>query len=630
MGQGVFHSRMRRTGVLEWVGSACVSIRQLYELSSAGEEHFLALGKRLQELYTRANEMSKASSAIAAMTADEEVTKAAGELRMLLDQMHRSSGEWGRATETLKSIQGRAEKIHACLTGFQKTVRILHMVCTMVKIETARLGGSESGFHALAEDVKRLAISIESRTCALVDHAASLNSLIQGNLTRTQMIEERQAEHARIILNATMENLRSLNEKRDMSSVALRHISSRWDCISRSIGEVVEAVQFHDITRQRIDHVREAMEELRGRLNTAKSSHEVTDLAERMLKGRHLGGTRRSRVELDKAGLVLNTCRLQTAQLAHAGGELSGAVSRIRSALHAVSGHLKDMTGATREILGDEGQAGRSFLSELEEGLTSLNAALSEYDRMNLELSSTMNQVASTVKAMSGFLKDMEKIGIEINLIALNSAIHSAHIGAAGVALGELSGAIQSLSSDTATQIDAVAEELKCVVASSGALSPERSPARESGDLETGRMTERIMAFMGPLRRMEQDAASLMTRIHEEREALLEGLSRAAEEFTGLDGMERGIKEAGALLEEVIAGLSPLIKGNEDHDKRSGLEHLAARYTMQKERDIHHSVAGAPLLVEPQGAPPGSKEAGPSAEQGNAAGQDLGDNVELF
>ena len=94
-----------------------------------------------------------------------------------------------------------------------------------------------------------------------------LATRVSENLKRIDQFETSRHGQAVQILEGTGQCLNSLTEKHRLSSLAVQDVNARWGRISRAIGEVVSSLQFHDITRQRIEHVKEALAEVAERLS---------------------------------------------------------------------------------------------------------------------------------------------------------------------------------------------------------------------------------------------------------------------------------------------------------------------------------------------------------------------------
>jgi hypothetical protein len=75
---------------------------------------------------------------------------------------------------------------------------------------------------------------------------------IRKNLDTVQSNKQKQSEQAHLVLDQILSCLKPIQHRQESSAVMLNDLSRRYQSISQSIGEIVSALQFHDITRQRI------------------------------------------------------------------------------------------------------------------------------------------------------------------------------------------------------------------------------------------------------------------------------------------------------------------------------------------------------------------------------------------
>ena len=196
------------------------------------------------------------------MMSGREMTEATEGLRQIIARVEELESGSKQGTEVLRVILCRIDEMHRPLTGFAKIVRNLRVLCNFIKVESARLVTTDTGFTTLSEDVGKLAGKIEAKSADLFEQSMRLATRVSENLKRIDQFETSRHGQALHILEGTGHCLNSLTEKHRLSSAAVEDVNARWGRISRAIGEVVSSLQFHDITRQRIEHVKEALAEV--------------------------------------------------------------------------------------------------------------------------------------------------------------------------------------------------------------------------------------------------------------------------------------------------------------------------------------------------------------------------------
>jgi methyl-accepting chemotaxis protein len=235
---------------------------------------------------------------------------------------------------------------------------------------------------------------------------------------------------------------------------------------------------------------------------------------------------------------------------------------------------------------------------------------------------------------MSSFIKEIEVIGIQMRMIALNACVHAARIGCDGEVLGVLAESIHQLSVDTAGQIASISGSLKAIVDETGSLSCGTLNSGEAGLLRREGDTGHVHEVLAPLHRMDEEISALLSRIDREGSSLSEDIERAIGENRAQERMERGISEVVSGLTKMIDEMKALVPAADREQKKQALAGLAERYTMEQERQIHRSVAASlPLaaassLVAEGGAEQGAELGG--QEVPASGGEEFGDNVELF
>jgi methyl-accepting chemotaxis protein len=557
---------------------------ELKVVAATTEDEFLAIGGRLQDFYQRGTEITALASEMMGEVAGEQVTQTMDGIANLLDEMGRYVGnarqEIEASSATLGQILTLLEQVAGPLSGFKKVNKVLRMLGISTKIESARLGQSAAGFDTLASDVGDLAVQVNDKAGVILKRKDDLARAIEQTLSGVLNAGAQQHDQVLGILDKTRGSLAALSGINARCSSSMAGISAVSEEVSRSIGEVVMSMQTHDIVRQQIEHVDEALTELKGRLASGTAG----------------------------ADEVAWVCELQSAQLRHASQELDGAVQAIIGNLKEVARQQSGLSTETRGMAGIADQTGGSFFSEMQKDITVVTAALLDSSRVNRSLCGAMGTVTDTVGEIASFVGDIEKIGEEIKLIALNAQIKSAYTGEEGAALGVLAEAIQRLSIDAIDHTTVVSRTLHEIITVTQSLN--NGVSSDSSDLEA------------EVRGMVQGLSSLLGVLQSVNETLLRSLTNMDDAVTQLssdiDRVTSGItvhRKVAQVLEGAVRGLGGVVVEARRIAPTAGqganLDELASRYTMHSERKIHESLLDGGQISAP----------GPDS---------FDDNVELF
>ncbi|AJE04830.1 chemotaxis protein [Geobacter pickeringii] len=571
--------------------------QRLLALNGSTEDEFLAIGARLHDFYARAGAVERMSQDVAGRIMGDDISRDMAALQEILDRiadyLAQAERETEQSTETLQQILDLVTHVDDPLDGFKKIIKNLHMLSTAVKIESARLGEGAAGFNTLADDVERLSVSIKEKSTSILAEKNSLAAMIGVTLARVSALEAEQRSNARLILDRTRDSLATLASIHGRCSDAATAVAACSSEIAASIATVVTSLQFHDITRQQIEHVKEAMDDMRALMDASAATPGPA------------------------AGEVADVCELQEAQLDHARDELVAAVARVVENLRDIARKETRMSEETRLMAGSADQAGSSFFADMENGMAQVADVLSESSRANRGLAEAMASVVASVGDIATFVTDIEEIGSEIELIALNSQVKAANTGEGGAALGVLAEAIQHLSVEARARTGAVSETLRKVTAVTVNLSQEDQESRAIADEIDGLIGE-LKGLLGTIRGMNETLLGLLGRMDGEVQGLSIDIEAATGGVTVHETTNRLAGEVMAELRDLVREIRRLAPAASSREREARLRELAERYTMHSERTVHAALFGEAGGFNPAFAPMA------------AADDALGDNVELF
>jgi methyl-accepting chemotaxis protein len=622
----------------------------LESLGKSTEGEFLSIGEKLQGFYQRAGEISKISSSVANLMSGEELGTVIEGFGNVIDRMKLLEGASRRNTETLRDVFENLARLNHHVDGFHKTIRRLRVLCVSTRIESALLGDRDTGFETLADEVGKLSAEIENRCFQLLASSESLSHMIGHTLSKVLDLETTQRTQAGIVLDKTMASLEPLLEKHGLSAAAAGQISTRYEAVSQRIGEIVTSMQFHDITRQRIEHAQQALAGIGAHEPSASKGGQPEDGGGAKAedesetgKGRgFLFGWNRRRMRPKASGehlrLVGDVSDLQIAQLHYAGEELVSAVNNILDNLSTLADLVAEMAQETSKMAGAADETGQSFLTGVEAGFSLVTSALKTYGEADRELSFAMGSAGGMLGEMLAHTGSIEAIGEKIKLIALNATVKACRIGDEGATLGVLAGAIHQLSVETRQRTENASEALRSITSASESLCAGVNADETDKGGELAFVGEALRTQLQTLQDVNQRIVSLLTRTNLDGCSLSEDIRKTIDEVHVHRRVELVISNVAAGLEKIAAFSRS--KGPADGltDRAERMGALEATYTMQGEREVHHSLFE--LKTNPAEKPHGDavnplmaagmENEKTGSEPDKADEEDLGDNVELF
>ncbi len=586
----------------------------LSDLGRRTEGEFLSVGASLREVHARAEVVSGMASSAAALISGAEIVSAIEGLRGMVERMNvflsRSGSEAERNEEALRRVGRILGEVRGPLTEFKKVVRSLRVLGVSTKIESARLGQASSDFRALAENVGDLATLIETKSDDIMERGKNLGATVGDTLSRVLDHEAALRERARAILADASMSLAALVDAHGKGIETVKAVSNRSSEISGNIGEVVTSMQFHDITRQQFEHVVHAFADLDAKIAAVSGGWPGAPAADKR------------RV----AGLARDICALQAAHLDNAGKTFATAVDNVVRNLRGIARSADDIAGEAGRTAGAVDRTGRSALSATERGLSSVVSTLKESVGAGRDLEGLVRSAAGMIEEISAFVNDIEGIGIEIEMVALNAVVKAAQTGGRGAALGVLAESIQKLSADSHRQATAVADALREVRSAAGALRSSAAPGGGNGsqDPDVDGMVRDLGSLISSLQAVNGNVGLRLSGLDDAARSLSADIETIVGAITAHRVVSGVIVDVVKDVDDIERQARAQAPAERCGSEIGALKSLAARYTMQKERNVHFSVTG--IAPDAAGAPAVLAGSG-----GNGKDEErLGTSVELF
>lgn len=591
--------------------------RKLSGVVGARENDFLALGAGLNEFHGQSLELADLATEMAGLTSGEAMTgsldKLSEELGRMTDLCELSGSE--QSIAELDAVNSIIDELEAIIVEFGRIVKKLSMLGISTRIESARLGSKGIGFSTLADDVEKLANNIVNYSGQIVENAKALSGYVDMASSRTRGIIGTQKACSLNIFENLNSNIESLSRMTSHSSDLSKRISEKTKNISDNISQAVLSMQFHDIVRQQVEHVEQAVHDMKDILDEKKDAFSQASLDSESIE------------TVAWAGDVL---QLQCSQLDHSRDRFVEAVESMLQNLQGISENILDISEDIRRLMSAESGEEGTALAGVERGITFVSGSLREFAHEGEELGKLMTSVAETIATMSSFVVEIEEVGAEIELIAINASIKAAHTGEEGAALGVLASAIQGLSVEARKQTDAVSGILGGISASASVLQENASGYYDQSKVEA--ILSNLEGIVKNIQSVDRDSREKFRSLRDRSDDLgksIREMTRKIDFHTDVAGkleeVRRFLAEARGLAQEVV----PL---ETDRNRSERLQKLYERYTMETERDVHEAAFGA---NSPGGAGRLAESEielfdGSDSQEAGAGDDGFGDNVDLF
>ncbi|MBL9139143.1 MAG: hypothetical protein JNK85_24965 [Verrucomicrobiales bacterium] len=558
------------------------------------ETRFLSIGADIETMASLSGDLVSRSERLLALatgqsSGEDVLSSAIEELRRPVEFLEDSRLRWAEIVSRLREhlrLVGEVRRMETCL---ERAVAPLRFIQTFFRIESAILPAEvQHVFSSLTQDIgelhHRVVDLFSEQFLSLRKAEVTVEALVKRLEVQLRLHESLVKEKKKLIEDAMVNLKQMLEENR---AVDIRLTGTTRD-IDRDVGRIVTSLQFQDITRQKLEHVTEAI----GRM--------TSDF--RALEGR---GSAESRGPAREGlGRLNETSRIQVAQLDAVCGDLAKAETEITEAVHGI--HQRAGT------LDEECITLRNFrsISVSQDGVVQvvLNT-LEEVRALTATMLTVHTDTYETIKPLESLTSNltdvMRNLSNNIRLIALNAQIQATQVGE-GTGLEVLSQRTCTISDEANAVNERAAVELDRLTAGFERMVHESRELRELID--------------GEQRWLSDQGSRLEARLHEYRDSTLE-VFREVDELAAklrdhtqtcqehLDFAARAAEELQPLrdLLQTVATASESWKPQRTAGRDR--ESSDSTYTMQAEREVHRAVltgAAAPVAVAVTDASAGS------------------------
>ena len=473
----------------------------------------------------------------------------------------------------LKTVGNRLGQL-AGVTRRQEAVALqFKALSVLTRVEVQSLGSVGEGFQHLANELSEFAANVARETQELAG-----------------MMEDRRhsIEETKEIFAAGLPGLRKemARIENDVGQ-AVEAISARLaqlakipetfrTCVeqtARQIDGVVAAVQGHDITRQQIEHVEEALDLIVSRISRPRDAQAAAGEG----------------WSLTSAGLTIQIGQLKNIQ--DTVGTWTSQIGSCVSDIQRLS--ASEMAGIGSVVLEQE----RDLSAQIA-GIEQLQQASQAHSQT---VEDTLGGLSSLLEIVNDHLRRSERIRDGLHLLTLNSIIEARRMGQRGVVVSSLANLINVSSEDwnaiteeskqVETEImDLVRQTDRLMEAFSEASSEKlRQDQRQTkATLEDVRKTAAFVDKQASeMHTITQEMQATAADVHRTQELLLASFAGLAAALSGVQGVSRD-----------LAAAAPQVSGDQDVEQAEQL--FSSCYTTEIERQILRAALNGTAMPVPQ------------------------------
>ena len=555
--------------------------------------HFVGVSMGLQSLFSQTDAMYQSTQGhdkIFSLSGDENLLSGVGETATLslaeLRQSQRDNTElFQRISETLSVIKHLLKSSESISNmGGQ-----LEIIGINLAIQTSRHRHGTETFEDFSSEIKgfsaytrRFAEDIQQDA----NDVGNILSEVRNQLDKKIKSMEGFIEQAEQNTGITLNEIKRLVSQ-SMNTMSQKAIHSKN--ISTAVNNAIIAIQIDDITRQRMEHINEAL------LSVVKETN-----------------------SLEVGAPII---KLQASQLREVGESIKEAKNQINTVFRDIGKEIIEIDSLSSKSSSDADGATMTSLKNLKETLCGLDRIHAEAKDVKRSIAASLDSAVQSSERISRHIVDVSIITQELNLKAINALLMSRDLGSSGNNLVVLAKELHSLSKESIDFVDDLKRAIEHVEQVTINLKKSILEQRSS-EVEENLFSERLNAIDAALVSL-RDASISSHRISTEINENIEEISSKIREFASV--VER-ISECETHLDKISTSLTPYLD-------ESAMEHsvvldeLYHKYTMEEERKLHrhlHDLGGSSPKNMDNMTTPAHLGSGSDEE-----GDDLGD-FELF
>jgi hypothetical protein len=539
------------------------------------EHNFIQMGDKLIASTRLLNETSEAYSQMAGALAGAEFTNLTESLRGLSSHISNVDRSRAATKDFLTALNSLTDQFPDCIHLLTRAVRTLRMFFITARVTASLSGKKENSLQQLTDQFSELGTQLDGNVSYFIDAFKSMRSSLSA---ATNMNEKLGAQHAKLLDGIAAEQKNNIETMESRRVWAEKRIAIHGDTsakINAGISRAVGTLQVGDSTRQRVEHVEEA-------LNTLHNN--------------------------DDEATVLLAFNLMAVQI-------DGAIKDFDGEAAALVRSFEELIGDTESLLERASEdsemlllSGDAALGIIDNSIQRTARMLEQYERGNAARSVAIDQLVTAVSKMLDHIGAFDNIRSSVRLLSLNSTLKATTLDEDGRAFRQVASDLRELSDETNKPVENMVENLE----QSATLLREFLESRNAGN------GERIAEMRETVNQASQCVAHIAGQLRRQAESMAKTGPEALTQLNVAAATVRDRQDFCAAWRVIASELSGPSYANaqsgSDVDD-SVISGIYTRYTMKAERDIHKAFFGLDIETDDQ----------PSDDLDDTAGAELDD-----
>ncbi|MBI1207984.1 MAG: hypothetical protein GC191_11940 [Azospirillum sp.] len=552
------------------------------------ERLFLDFGERLRTLHRKVARVSDDAESAGALLASpdfREMLAAVNDLARGIDALR---GRPDDSAATLARLVAVSEAILGTLAALSRIMFQVQVLAVNAKIESSQLARTGVDFTVFTNEITRLAGCGEAAIGGVRLELTALRAAASAAITEQSAFEQAGMRELHDLFSRLTALIAALEQRQALAENGVSELVPLLRSLSGHIGQVVSDLQIFDITRQRLEHVEQALDLAAGMIE-AEGASDMDALQQQVF--------------------VNGIAELQAAQLTQAVDGYDRAVLDIGGGMQAMTKGVPVIAALSENAFG--GGGGES-VEAVNRDLEKAGALFATFTAGRDHAEKGLGVVAAAAARARGLIRSLNSVNADMRLMALNASIKCGNMGDRGRTLQVVANELQALARLTGEHVDLVAANLAQAVSVADEIGGGRGSARAADILA---LQSALDLASARLANAGARLPPLLDGITANAAAVVELGRVAAEGFTERVACSGLVARSVSGLEALAGDTAPGLTGEALEAARSAVLAFAeAHYTMASERAIHGSAVSTAKLTDLlKGSPPAAVGAGATA-----------------
>lgn len=541
---------------------------KIIELLQCSSDDFLGLNADFKELYRSSSAISKSATDIFEILSDSDTRKMMTDLeelyKLLRTQHSPILATANKGINVSKEMLEMSADLHLQVKNLNQNLLTLKFLLANLKITgTDSLEQASPAIDEITGNYNKHINQQKLREYHNDKNLEKLQEFINNSIVKIEKYNNQLNQQVNLILDQVHTAIVLFADKQQEVTRRLPSLKTITDQISESIANIITNLQYHDIIRQKIEHVQISHRSLLQNLSDFDPNNESQ--------------------HLDYLSRIRDLANIQAALLVRANKEYQRAIELITDKFRSVSEDMINITNLCKELTQSQFNQEDVHLTDLSQKLDSILAPLRSVPVIEKSLMAEFCEIVGTINKTMNAVSKSDSVTFEKsnegNIEQLKRAYPQGNI------VEQLKEVGQDVE-NTSNQIQTISQRLIEINAQFQAICDDLK-GKNASVANQGDIAEKITSIMDQLKHQDEQVYQLLHnnfKVSKEMDAVVVGSIKRIKYY---DFFEVRIIEIIKMLNEVFQE----IKGHEvKRDEAEDMEFLKGLYTMESEHKIHESI----------------------------------------